>query len=99
MNRKKILKRKKGLNLKALSSAALKEVVRELNSKERELEWITIKRNPFRGNITRPQSRCKGSKTKTVSVTEQNYSHLQLPVKENELSNDSPKKEASLQPN
>lgn len=87
------------MNLKALSSTELKKVVRELNSKECESEWITIKRNPFRENITRPRSGCKGSKTKTVSVTEQNYSHLQLPVKENELSNDFTKKEASVQPN
>lgn len=35
--------KRKGLNLQALSNTAQKEVVRELNSKEHELEWIDIK--------------------------------------------------------
>lgn len=51
---KKGIKRK-GLNFNALSSTPQKEVVRELNSKERELELITTKSDPFRGNkIRRP---------------------------------------------
>lgn len=73
--------------LKMLSSTAEKEVVRELNSMEHELEWITIKSDPFKGNkTTRPWSRSKGSKIKTVSVTEQNYPYLHFPVEENERS-------------
>lgn len=59
------------LNLEALSSTAQKEVVRELNSKEHELEWIAIKSELFRGNkIARAPNMCKGCKIKTVSVTE-----------------------------
>lgn len=55
----------------ALSSTAQKEVVRELNSKEHELEWIAIESEPFRRNkIARAVSTCKGCKIKSESVTE-----------------------------
>lgn len=59
------------MNLQALSSVSQKEVVRELNSKECELEWIATESEPFRGNkIARALSMCEGCKTKTVSLTE-----------------------------
>lgn len=59
------------MNFQILSNTAQKEVVRELNSKEYELEWIAIQSEPFRGNKTaKAQSMCKGYKIKTVSLTE-----------------------------
>lgn len=63
--------KKKDLNFQVLSNTAQKEVVRELNSKEHELEWIAIQSEPFRGNKTATaQSICKRYKINTVSVTE-----------------------------
>lgn len=59
------------MNFQVLSNTAQREVVRELNSKKHELEWIAIQSEPFRGNKTaKAQSMCKGYKINTVSVTE-----------------------------
>lgn len=66
---KKWIKEEK--NFQALSSRTQKELVRELNSKEDELEWVAIRSEPFKGSeIAKAWTMSKGSKSKTKSVTE-----------------------------